>query len=155
MKLVCLVIGKNHDPAIAAAIEDYTKRLSHYAPLAWQILAPAKGKMSTDEVKRAESAQLLAKIEDDDYVVLLDERGTELSSRGVAEFLSGLEDRSVRRAVFVIGGAFGIDDRVSARADFTWALSELVFPHQLVRLILAEQLYRANTIRRGEPYHHE
>jgi len=155
MKLVCLAIGKNHDPAIATAIDDYTKRLAHYTPLSWLILPPAKGKMSIDEAKRIESSQVLAKIENEDYVVLLDERGVELSSRGLAEFLESLEAHTVRRIVFVIGGAFGVDQRVATRADYTWSLSKLVFPHQLVRLILAEQLYRANTIRRGESYHHE
>ncbi len=155
MKLLCLAIGKKHDPAIAVAIDDYTKRLQHYTPLEWQLLPAAKGKMDIDEIKRAESAQLLAQIRDDDYVVLLDENGTQLASSDVAAMLDALDMQAVKRIVWIIGGAYGVTDEVKQRAKFTWSLSKLVFPHQLVRLLLAEQLYRANTIRRGEPYHHE
>lgn len=155
MKFLCIVIGKKHDPSIAIAVDDYTKRLDRHLPFVWLILPPKKGRMSASETKHAEGAQLLAHIEDDDYIILLDERGIELSSVGLAEFLDTLDTRAVRRIVCVIGGAYGVDEAIKRRADFVWSLSRLVFPHQLVRLILAEQLYRANTIRRGESYHHE
>ena len=154
MKLVCIAIGKKHDPAIAAAIDDYTKRLTRYTPLTWQLLPAAKGKMGFEEVKRLEAALLRANIQDDDYVVLLDEDGTQLSSNDLAGILNELDMQSAKRIVFLIGGAYGVTDEIKRRADVLWALSELTFPHQLVRLLLAEQLYRANTIRRGEPYHH-
>jgi 23S rRNA (pseudouridine1915-N3)-methyltransferase len=155
MKLLCLAIGKKHDAAIAAAIDDYTKRLQRYTPLDWQILPPAKGKMGVDVALRAESAQLLAQVKADDYIVLLDEDGVELASSELADILDTLDMQVAKRIVFIIGGAYGVTDELKKRADVLWSLSRLTFPHQLVRLLLAEQLYRANTIRRGEPYHHE
>ena len=155
MKILCLAIGKKHDSAIVAAIEDYTKRLRRYTPLDWQLLTPAKGKMGFEEIKRAESVQLVAQIKDDDYIVLLDEDGVELASSELADILDMLDMQVAKRIVFIIGGAYGVTDDLKKRADVLWSLSKLTFPHQLVRLLLAEQLYRANTIRRGEPYHHE
>jgi len=155
MKIVALVVGKKHDSDIAAAIDDYSKRLSRYVTFDWQILSPAKGKMGMDETKRVEGAAITAVIKDDDYVVLLDETGTQLASDELASILDALDMQTAKRAVFIVGGAYGVTDELKQRADFVWSLSKLVFPHQLVRLLLAEQLYRANTIRRGEPYHHE
>ena len=155
MKFLCLAIGKKHDSAIARAIEDYTQRLQRYTPLTWQIVPAPKGKLGVEETKRVESAVLNAKIKDDDYIVLLDETGVELSSNELADILDTFDGQTAKRIVFIIGGAYGVTDELKRRADVIWALSRLVFPHQLVRLILAEQLYRANTIRRGEPYHHE
>lgn len=155
MRIIAIAIGKRHDAAIAAAIDDYTQRINRYGTFEWHILPPAKGKMDADEIKRAESAVIAAQLKDDDYAVLLDERGSQLSSNDLADILDRQDMASARRLVFVIGGAYGVSDEVTQRADLVWSLSKLVFPHQLVRLILAEQLYRANTIRRGEPYHHE
>ena len=154
MRLVALAVGKKHDASIAAAVDDYTDRLRHHTPLQWQLLPSPAGKMSQFETKRVEAAAIVAQLQSDDYLVLLDERGAELTSRGVAGMMAGLEQRVVRRVVFVIGGAYGAADEVVQRADFVWSLSRLTLPHQLVRLVLAEQLYRAGTIQRGEPYHH-
>lgn len=155
MKIVCLVIGKKHDSDLAAAIEDYSKRMRRYSAFEWYILPAAKGRMDAEEVKRAEGAVIALQLKDDDYIVLLDEGGRQLTSGGLASILDTLDMQSAKRIVFIIGGAYGVADDVIKRADLVWSLSSLVFPHQLVRLILAEQLYRANTIRRGEPYHHE
>ncbi len=155
MKIICLAVGKKHDPTIATAVDDYAARLQHYTSFNWQLLPPAQGKMVSSEARRVEGAVLLGRIQDDDYVVLLDEDGTELASAGLASMLEQLDMQSAKRIVFVIGGAYGVSAEVKARANFVWSLSKLTFPHQLVRLILAEQLYRASTIRRGEPYHHE
>lgn len=155
MNIVCLAVGKKHDPNIADAIDDYTSRLQHYVTMQWQIIPAAQGKMSEDQTKRVESAALLAKLSDDDRVVLLDETGTQLTSEGLAGFLERMDTQNVRRVVFIIGGAYGVTQELKDRAQFVWALSSLVFPHQLVRLVLAEQLYRACTIRRGESYHHK
>lgn len=155
MKIVCLSVGKKHNSDIASAIEDYSKRLSRYATLEWQLLPPAKGKMGVDETKRVESAAVAAYIkDDDDYIVLLDEDGTQLASNDLADILDTLDMHVAKRIVFIIGGAYGVTDDLKRRADVLWSLSKLTFPHQLVRLLLVEQLYRANTIRRGEPYHH-
>ena len=90
-----------------------------------------------------------------DFLVTLDEKGKQLSSEGLAEFIQKRTNESVKTIVFLIGGAFGLDDAVLKRANFKWSLSQLVFPHQLVRLILAEQVYRACTINRNEKYHHK
>ena len=87
--------------------------------------------------------------------MVLDERGKQFSSEGLARFLQARSNESIKNVVFLVGGAFGLDDQVLARAKFIWSLSELTFPHQLVRLILAEQIYRACTILRNEKYHHK
>lgn len=102
-----------------------------------------------------EGERLLGRIKKEDYVVLLDERGTDLKSEGLAELIENRMVDSVRRMVFIIGGAYGVSPDVRVRANYTWKLSSLVFPHLLVRLILVEQLYLAMTILRGEQYHHE
>jgi 23S rRNA (pseudouridine1915-N3)-methyltransferase len=155
MKIVALAVGKKHDSDITHAIDDYSKRLTRYATFDWQILPPAKGKMGVEETKRVEGAAIATFIKDDDYVVLLDEAGVQLSSNELAGILDDLDMQTAKRIVFIIGGAYGVTDELKRRADLLWSLSKLVFPHQLVRLLLAEQLYRANTIRRGEPYHHQ
>jgi len=91
----------------------------------------------------------------EDYLVALEERGKQISSEGLASFIQARANESVRNLVFLIGGAYGLDEAVLKRAQFKWSLSELVFPHQLVRLILAEQVYRACTILKNEKYHHK
>jgi 23S rRNA (pseudouridine1915-N3)-methyltransferase len=155
MKIVALAVGKKHDSDIARAVDDYSTRLNRYTTFDWQILPPAKGKMGVDEAKRAESSLLAVQIKDDDYVVVLDEGGVELASSDLAGILDELDMQTAKRIVFIIGGAYGVTDELKRRSDVLWSLSKLTFPHQLVRLLLAEQLYRANTIRRGEPYHHQ
>ncbi len=90
----------------------------------------------------------------DDYLIALDERGKQLTSEGLAEFLMKRSNESLKNIIFLIGGAYGIDEAVLKRTNFKWSLAQLVFPHQLVRLILAEQVYRACTINRNEKYHH-
>lgn len=91
----------------------------------------------------------------DDYLVALDERGKQLSSKKLADFIQARANESTRKIVFLIGGAYGLDEAVLKRANYKWSLSELTFPHQLVRLILAEQIYRACSIIRNEKYHHQ
>jgi 23S rRNA (pseudouridine1915-N3)-methyltransferase len=110
--------------------------------------------LSEMDLRRKEGDCILDWLEKDDYLVLLDEKGKSLSSEKLAAFLQSRANESTKRVVFLIGGAFGVDERVKKRAQLLWSLSTLVFPHQLVRLILAEQLYRAATILRNEKYHH-
>jgi 23S rRNA (pseudouridine1915-N3)-methyltransferase len=110
--------------------------------------------LSEIDLRRKEADTILDWLEKDDYLVLLDEKGKSLSSEGLATFLQTRANESTKKIVFLIGGAFGVDEKVKKRAQFVWSLSSLVFPHQLVRLILAEQLYRAATIIRNEKYHH-
>jgi 23S rRNA (pseudouridine1915-N3)-methyltransferase len=154
MKLVILAGGRRHDPLLAGAIEEYSKRLARYVALSWQLLEPARGQTDEAAMRRIETEALLAQLKTDDYVILLDERGESLTSRQLAGLLEKRQ-QSAGRVVFIIGGAFGVEPALMQRASLAWSLSALTFPHQLVRLILAEQLYRACTIMRGEPYHHE
>jgi 23S rRNA (pseudouridine1915-N3)-methyltransferase len=152
MRLTLLCVGKKHDPLLVAAIDDYSRRLSHYYPVAWDIVPPGQGDMAA--VRTVEAKALLAKLKPDDYVILLDERGRQFDSPGLARQLEQQALSGRRSLVFVIGGAHGVSLAMTERANLIWSLSALVFPHQLVRLILAEQLYRAATISKGEHYHH-
>ena len=104
--------------------------------------------------RRDESQSILSKLNHDDFVILLDERGKIMDSPGLSKILTDLFIHS-REATIIIGGSYGVDETVHKRANFIWSLSPLVFPHQLVRLILVEQLYRAQEIASGNPYHHE
>jgi 23S rRNA (pseudouridine1915-N3)-methyltransferase len=106
-------------------------------------------------LKNKEGELILQQIKADDYLVLLDERGKQFSSEALANFIQQRANESKKTIVFLIGGAFGVSEAVFKRADYKWSLSPLVFPHQLVRLILAEQIYRACSINRNEKYHHE
>ncbi|MBG6085165.1 23S rRNA (pseudouridine(1915)-N(3))-methyltransferase RlmH [Zhihengliuella flava] len=151
MALRILAIGKKHESWVAEGIERYGKRMKKPYDVAWQLL-PHSARQ--EEAARAEeSERLLAKISPQDYVVLLDERGHNIDSPALAARLQSQFD-AARNVTVIIGGAYGVDDSVHRRADFVWSLSKLVFPHQLVRLILAEQLYRAQEIAGGRPYHH-
>ena len=110
--------------------------------------------LSGDRARQEESQRILSHLNANDYVILLDERGKSIDSPSFSKLLlSPLE--SSREVVIIIGGAYGVDDTIHHNADFVWSLSQLVFPHQLVRLILAEQIYRAQEIAGGKPYHHE
>ena len=139
-----------------AGVEDFTKRISKYYPVEWKVLPAAKQTVNTTEsdVKKQESLTVLNTLVKDDYLVLLDERGKQMSSVQLATFIENRAVSSVKQLAFLIGGAFGVDDALTARAGFVWSFSQLVFPHQLMRLMLAEQLYRACTIIRNEKYHH-
>lgn len=157
MKIQLWSVGKAHESYVKAGVEDFTKRITKYYPVEWKIISPAKQSANSIErdIKKVEAQTILNGLQSDDYLVLLDERGKQLSSPQVADFIEKRANSSVKQVIFLIGGAFGVDDQVKERANYTWALSELVFPHQLVRLILAEQIYRACTIIRNEKYHHE
>ena len=157
MKIQFCSVGKPHEALVKAGIDDFTKRANNYFKTEWQILAPAKnaGALSEQEQKKKEAQLILQHINTDDCLILLDERGKQLSSEGLADLLQQKANAAAKRLIFLIGGAYGVDEAVMKRADFTWSLSALVFPHQLVRLILAEQVYRACTILRNEKYHHK
>jgi len=111
--------------------------------------------MSEVDLKKKEGEMILQWLDKDDYLVVLDERGKQLTSEGLADFIQARANESTKKIVFLVGGAFGVDDMVLKRANFKWSLSQLVFPHQLVRLILAEQVYRACTILKNDKYHHK
>lgn len=134
----------------------FTERLGRYYPVQWVILATPKNaaSLSESELKKKEGELVLAQLQDDDYLITLDERGKMLASEGLARFIQQRANESTRTLVFLIGGAYGIDSSVLKRAQLQWSLSSLTFPHQLVRLVLAEQVYRACTILKNEKYHH-
>ncbi len=157
MKLIFRAIGKAHEPFVKEGTDMFTKRISNYFPAEWHIIPMPKNAAGLDEkeLKKKEGELLLQAFQKDDYVVLLDERGRQLNSGGIAQFIQARANESVKNLVFVIGGAYGVSDEVMQRANYKWSLSQLVFPHQLVRLILAEQVYRACTIIRNEKYHHQ
>lgn len=156
MKLACWSVGKAHESYVKEGIHQFTNRLQHYFKTEWTLVPVPKstGMLSEIDLRRKEADTILDWLEKDDYLVLLDEKGKSLSSEGLATFLQTRANESTKKIVFLIGGAFGVDEKVKKRAQFVWSLSSLVFPHQLVRLILAEQLYRAATIIRNEKYHH-
>ncbi|SDZ83451.1 23S rRNA (pseudouridine1915-N3)-methyltransferase [Arachidicoccus rhizosphaerae] len=156
MKIALWSVGKSHDRQLHAAIEEFTNRIQKYYPAAWHIIAPPKNAASLDmsTLKKQEGQLILGQLQAQDHLVLLDEKGKMFSSPDLAGFIEDQATASSKRIVFLIGGAFGVDDTVRQRADTVWSLSKLVFPHMLVRLILAEQVYRACSIIRGEKYHH-
>lgn len=157
MKIRFCSIGKQHDKYIKEGVEDFTNRIAKYFKIDWTIIAPPKNAaaLSEAELKKQEAELVFQFLNDDDFLVLLDERGKNISSIDLSDLLQKKANGSTRTIVFLIGGAFGADAAVAKRADFTWSLSKLVFPHMLVRLILAEQVYRACTILRNEKYHHQ
>jgi len=156
MRIEVWSFGKAHESYVKSGIEEFTKRLNHYFKTEWILIPTPKntGMLSELDLKKKEGAIILDWLEPDDYLVLLDERGKNITSIELATFLQKKADNGTKKIVFLIGGAFGVDPTVQQRAQFTWSLSKLVFPHQLVRLLLAEQLYRAGTILKNEKYHH-
>lgn len=156
MKIRFWSIGKSHDTYVKEGIESFTKKINHYYPADWSIIPSPKnaGMMSEMDLKKKEADTLLDLIHPADYLVLLDERGKLLSSDQMAVFLQQKANESIKQVIFLIGGAFGVHESIRKRADYVWSLSPLVFPHQLVRLMLSEQIYRACTIIRNEKYHH-
>ncbi|HET9825059.1 MAG TPA: 23S rRNA (pseudouridine(1915)-N(3))-methyltransferase RlmH [Chitinophagaceae bacterium] len=157
MKIQFWSIGKNHEPFVREGIEDFTHRISKYFPVEWNIIPVPKnaGMMSEMDLKKKEGQMIIDWLKKDDYLVALDETGREMGSEKLAEFIQARANESIKTLVFVIGGAFGLDEAVLQKANHKLSLSKLTFPHQLVRLILAEQVYRACTIIRNEKYHHK
>jgi len=149
--LKILAVGKRHESWVLEGVERYHKRLRRPWDIKW-ILLPHSA-YEGQQARREESQALLSRLDPHDFVVLLDERGKLLDSPALSRIIQGEIDVS-RTVVFVIGGAYGVDDALTQRADIVWSLSPLVFPHQLVRLILIEQLYRAQSIAMSHPYHH-
>ncbi|HLY70953.1 MAG TPA: 23S rRNA (pseudouridine(1915)-N(3))-methyltransferase RlmH [Puia sp.] len=156
MKIQLWTVGKAHEAELKNAIEDFTNRLTKYFHTEWTIISPFKNFVSASAIviKGKEAETILSLLKKDDYLIALDEKGKQFSSTQLAQFIQLRTNESKKNLVFVIGGAFGLGAAVLDRADFKWSLSQLTFPHQLVRLMLAEQLYRACTIIRNEKYHH-
>ncbi|MEZ5035026.1 MAG: 23S rRNA (pseudouridine(1915)-N(3))-methyltransferase RlmH [Chitinophagaceae bacterium] len=157
MKISFRSVGKSNEAYVKDGISDFTKRIGRYFPVEWKFYPVPKNSqhLPTEGQKKKEAEMILSTIHPDDFLVVLDENGKQFNSVALAEFLQARANESRKQVIFLIGGAFGVADAVLQRADFTWSLSKLVFPHQLVRLILAEQVYRACTILNNEKYHHE
>lgn len=151
MKITLLAVGKTRDPDAAWGAE-YVKRLKGNVTVR-EVTAPKN--LPPVETQKAEAERLLKLIPPKAYVVLLDERGKDLGSRDFAAKISAWQERGVPELVFVIGGADGVTEDVCARADFTLGFGRLTWPHRLVRVMLLEQLYRAQQIKAGHPYHRD
>jgi 23S rRNA (pseudouridine1915-N3)-methyltransferase len=151
MAISIIAIGKKHESWVLEGIDRYETRLKKPFNIEWVLLPHSA--LNDDAARQEESERILSRANDRDFVILLDERGDEIDSPQLSRLLDSTFTAG-RMITIVIGGAYGVDDRVHQRADFVWSLSPLVFPHQLVRLILTEQLYRAQQITSGHPYHH-
>ncbi len=153
MQIYIIAVGKELTGPYKQLADEYQKRLAPSAQIAWQLL-PAQSSNQSPELHRSqESVAILGCLKSSDSVVLLDERGAQESNEQFAQRFNRLAGQR-GRLVFIIGGAFGVSDEVRQRADYTWSLSKLVFPHKLVRVLLLEQLYRTQMVLRGHPYHH-
>ena len=157
MEITLLVIGKTNSKYLIEGIEEYCKRLKHYIPFSIQYLPDIKNtkKLSEQQQKDAEGTQFLASLNNADFVILLDERGKEMTSVQYADFLQKKMLSGLRRLVFIVGGPYGFSDAVYSRANDKLSFSKMTFSHEMIRLFFVEQLYRGMTILRGEPYHHE
>ncbi len=154
MKLQLWSIGKEHEPYVKPGVEDFTRRISRYYQVEWLIIPPPKISATPAIQKKKEAETILSQLTKNDYLIALDERGRQMTSEGLAQFIQDRANESSKNLTFLIGGAYGLDETVLTRADNRWSLSQLTLPHQLVRLLLAEQIYRACTILRNEKYHH-
>ena len=156
MKTELILVGKTADKHFAAGIGDYVERIKHYMPFSITVVPDLKNNrnMTEEQQKAAEGDQIMKQLQPSDTVVLLDEHGCELRSTELAAWLEK-KQLSARRLVFIIGGPYGFSPALYQRANDKLSLSRLTFSHQMVRLIFTEQLYRACTIIKGEPYHHE
>lgn len=152
MAIRIIAVGKKHESWVAEGIERYQKRLRRPFDVEWILLPHSAREGAT--ARQEESEAIQKRLGGDDFVLLLDERGELLDSPALSRLLmKGLEAKA--KVTIIIGGAYGVNDELRERADKTVSLSPMVFPHQLVRLILAEQLYRAQEIAGGRPYHHD
>ena len=156
MKIQFWSVGKAHETYVKQGVDLFTKRISHYYPVEWRLFPIAKNSAlgNVTIAKKSEADSVLSALNADDILVVLDERGKIWNSLDLADFIEKRANESARNIIFLIGGAYGVHESLLNRSQYSWSLSKLVFPHQLVRLILAEQIYRACTIIRNEKYHH-
>ncbi|PRP66671.1 23S rRNA (pseudouridine(1915)-N(3))-methyltransferase RlmH [Nonlabens agnitus] len=157
MKITLLAVGKTDDSRIADLTDMYVERLKHYINFELEIIPDLKKtkNLSIDQQKVKEGELLLNQLQTSDFVTLLDEKGKSLSSQQFAQLINKRSLSGMKRLVYVIGGPYGFSDAVYARANSKLSLSAMTFSHQMVRLFATEQIYRAFTILKNEPYHHE
>ncbi|HPH54128.1 MAG: 23S rRNA (pseudouridine(1915)-N(3))-methyltransferase RlmH [Bacteroidales bacterium] len=157
MKVKLLLVGKSVEDWLQSGLRLYTSRLKHYVPFEMTVIPELKqtSALSVEQIKEREGNLILVGLKSSDEVILLDERGQMFSSEGWARHLEQKMTYGSKDLVFVVGGAYGFSEKVYQRADGKLSLSQMTFSHQMVRLIFVEQLYRAFTIIKGEPYHHK
>ncbi|MDR2009148.1 MAG: 23S rRNA (pseudouridine(1915)-N(3))-methyltransferase RlmH [Bacteroidales bacterium] len=157
MNIILYVVGKTDDNYLNEGTDKYFKRIKHYINFDLQIIKDIKNtKNITEDIqKKLEGEKILAGITNSDIIVLLDEKGKELNSREFSGFLTKQMNSGIKNLVFIIGGPYGFSEQVYERANHKISLSKMTFSHQIIRLIFAEQLYRAFTIINNEPYHHD
>lgn len=151
------MVGKTTDRNLSTLIDEYVNRLKFYLKLEVIVIPELKNtkKLTYEQQKELEGELILSKIENTDDVILLDEHGKQFTSTEFADFISGKLNSVNKCMIFVVGGPYGFSKKIYQRADGQISLSKMTFSHQMIRLLFAEQLYRAMTIIKGEPYHHE
>ena len=157
MKIVLAAVGKTTTPYLREGIDMYLSRLKHYIPVETSIIPDIKTtKTITEQAqKEREGEAMLQMLQPGDRLILLDERGKRMTSREFSQSIERHMNSGCKRVVYAVGGPYGFSQKVYDRADGKLSLSDMTFPHEMVRLFFAEQLYRAMTIMRGEPYHHD
>ncbi|MFZ1748817.1 MAG: 23S rRNA (pseudouridine(1915)-N(3))-methyltransferase RlmH [Saprospiraceae bacterium] len=153
MKISIWVIGKTDEKYLTEGIQKYLDRLKHYTKLNYEEFKDVKPSYQTDDTIKREAEMILSKLIPDDILIVLDEKGEEFSSTTFAEYLQKLQNRGPKHVIFLVGGAYGHHSLIRQRANHLISLSKMTFSHQMVRLFLAEQLYRAFTIIKNEKYH--
>lgn len=157
MKIKLLAVGKTDNAALTALIQNYEARLRHYVSFSIDVIPDLKNTKNLSELvqKEKEGALILSKISNTDRLFLLDDKGTTMDSVAFSQFLQKQMNSGLKQLVFVVGGPYGFSDKVYEKAQGKISLSKMTFSHQMVRLVAIEQIYRAFTILRNEPYHHQ
>lgn len=157
MTIKLLTIGKTDDGSLKSLIDTYVKRLEHYTKFELEVIPDLKKtkNLNVEQQKVMEGKLLLDRINTSDFLVLLDENGKQFSSEGFSEYIQKRLNSGMKQLIFVVGGPYGFSEEIYARANGKLSLSKMTFSHQMVRLFFTEQLYRAFTILKNEPYHHK
>ena len=157
MEITLIVIGKTNAKYLIEGLDEYTRRLKHYITYNINVIPDIKNtkNLSEEQQKETEGKFILNALKPGDFIVLLDERGKEFSSMQFSDYLQRKMNSGLRRLVFVVGGPYGFSKDIYSKADEKLSLSKMTFSHEMIRLFFTEQIYRAMTIIRGEPYHHE
>jgi 23S rRNA (pseudouridine1915-N3)-methyltransferase len=155
MQISVWVIGKTQDKYLKEGMDKYMGRLQHYTKFRYEELKDVKPSQSHEETMKREAEMVLSRLRPEDSLILLDERGQEFSSKGFADFMERHQNQATRHMVMLVGGAFGHHPLIRERAQSQVSLSRMTFSHQMIRLFLLEQIYRAFTIIRNEKYHNE
>ncbi len=157
MKIILMVVGKTSTKFVREGVEEYAGRINRFMPFEIKVIPDIKTTRKLTELaqKEAEGTQILAHVQPTDHMVLLDERGKEMTSREFSTFIEQKSQTVPKNMIFVVGGPYGFSQEVYTRANSLLSLSKMTFPHELVRLFFTEQIYRAITISRNMPYHHD